>query len=166
MFFYDLLQSVIVKFPEAATGSALIRTPFLENTSRWLLLSFHKKILTNLKNVRQMKVQKRFIYGKKRKAWNRGKPTQMSVTITESLAAIDKSRLWFCLRRLPSLDLYKRILNSPCFLILLIPTKHKTMRWNFGLTPRFYSLEGALIHWVDKAKIGWLTVGQLPKKAG
>ena len=28
---------------------------------------------------------------KKRKAWNRGKRTHMSVTITEGLAAIDKS---------------------------------------------------------------------------
>ena len=28
---------------------------------------------------------------KKRKAWNRGKSTQMSVTITEGLAVIDKS---------------------------------------------------------------------------
>ena len=43
-----------------------IRTPFLQNTSRWLLLSFHKKILTNVKNGRQKKVQKRFIYGEKK----------------------------------------------------------------------------------------------------
>ena len=71
-----------------------------------------------------------------------------------------------CLRRSPPLGLHIRILNSPCFLILLIHTKHKTIRWNFGLTPRFYSLEGELTHWVDKVKIVWLIVGQLPIKAG
>ena len=49
--------------------------------------------------------------------------------------------MWLCLR-FPSLGLQKRILNSPCLLILLIHAKHKTIRWNFGLTPRFYSLEG------------------------
>ena len=27
-------------------------------------------------------------------------------------------------------------------------------KMNFRLTPRFYSLEGEIIHWVDKAKIG------------
>ena len=69
-----------------------------------------------------------------------------------------------CLRSLP-LGLHIRILNSPCFQILLIHTKHKTIRWNFGLTRCFYSLEGELIHWVDKAKIVWLIVGQLPIKA-
>ena len=70
-----------------------------------------------------------------------------------------------CLRSLP-LGLHIRILNSPCFLILLIYTKHKTIRWNLGLTPRFYSLEGELTHWVDMAKIAWLIVGQLPLRAG
>ena len=43
-----------------------IRTHFLQNTSRRLLLSFYKKILINAKNVRQTKVQKRFIYGEKK----------------------------------------------------------------------------------------------------
>ena len=41
-------------------------------------------------NVRTTKAQKRFIYGEKRKAWNREKRTQMPVTVTEGLAAIDK----------------------------------------------------------------------------
>ena len=41
-------------------------------------------------NVRKTKVQKIFIYGKKRKAWNRGKRTQMPVTVTEGLAGTDK----------------------------------------------------------------------------
>ena len=36
-----------------------LRTPFQQDTSRRLLLSFYKKILTNLKNVRQTKIQKR-----------------------------------------------------------------------------------------------------------
>ena len=44
--------------------------------------------------------------------------------------------------------------------------QHKTTRWNFGLTPPFYFLEGELTHWVDKAKIVWLIVGQLLIKAG
>ena len=70
-----------------------------------------------------------------------------------------------CLR-FPSLVLYKRILNSPCFLILLIHTKYKAIRWIFGLTPRFYSLEGELTQYVDKAKNVWLIVGQLHIKAG
>ena len=47
----------------------------------------------------------------------------------------------------------------------MICTKHKPIRWNFGLTPRLHSLEGELIHWVDKAKNVWLTVVQLSIKA-
>ena len=74
--------------------------------------------------------------------------------------------MWLCLRRrfLP-LGLHKRIWNSPCLLILLIHTKHKTIRSNLG-DPRLHSLEGEFIYWVDKAKNVWLTVGQLPIKAG
>ena len=45
-----------------------LRTPFPQNTSRRLLLSFYKKILTNLMSVRQTKVQKRFIYGEKKES--------------------------------------------------------------------------------------------------
>ena len=37
-----------------------------------------------------MKVQKRFIYGEKRKTWHSGKRTQMPVSVTESLAVTDK----------------------------------------------------------------------------
>ena len=55
--------------------------------------------------------------------------------------------------------------NSPCLLILLIHTNTKTVIWNLGLTPRPYYVEGELIHCVDKAKIVWLIVGQLPMKA-
>ena len=71
-----------------------------------------------------------------------------------------------CLITFPSLGLYKRILNSPGFVILLIHTKHETIRWNLGLSPRFYSLERKLTQYVDKAKNMWLIVGQLPIKAG
>ena len=46
--------------------SCCLRTPFLQNTSRRLLLNFYKKILTNLQIVRQSKVQKRFMYGEKK----------------------------------------------------------------------------------------------------
>ena len=34
-----------------------------------------------------------------------------------------------------SLELRKQTFNSPCLLVLLIYTKHKTKRWNIGLTP-------------------------------
>ena len=54
----------------------------------------------------------------------------------------------------PLLGLYKRILNSSGRLIFLIHNKHK-------MAPRLHSLEGELIHWVDKAKNVWLTVGQV-----
>ena len=70
--------------------------------------------------------------------------------------------MWLCLRRrFPPLGLHKRILNSLCLLILLIHTKHKTIRWNLGLTPRLHSLEEELIHWIGMPKNLWLTVGQL-----
>ena len=72
-----------------------------------------------------------------------------------------------CLRRkFPPLGYHKRILNSPYLLVLLIHTKHKTIRWNLGLNSRLHSLEGEFIHWVDKAKNVWLTVGLLHIKAG
>ena len=57
--------------------------------------SFYKKILTNLKNVRKTRAQKRFIYGEKRKAWNIGERTQMPVTITEGLGATDKGQVFY-----------------------------------------------------------------------
>ena len=41
--------------------------------------------------------------------------------------------------------------NSPCLQILLIHTKHKTIKQYLGLTPLLHFLDGALIHWVDKA---------------
>ena len=37
-----------------------------------------------------MKVQKRFFYREKRKAWNRGKQTKMPLILTEGLAVTDK----------------------------------------------------------------------------
>ena len=46
-------------------SEVLYKNTFLENTSIQLLLRFYKKILTNLKNVRRTKVQKRFIYWEK-----------------------------------------------------------------------------------------------------
>ena len=70
----------------------LLRTPFQQDTSRRLLLSFYKKILTNLKNLRQTKIQKRIhLRRKKRKAWNIRKQTQMPSTVTEGLAATGKT---------------------------------------------------------------------------
>ena len=66
----------------------------------------------------------------------------------------------------PPMGLYKQILNSLYFLILLIHNKRKIIRSNFGLTPRFYSLENELTNWDDKAKNVLLIVGKLPIKAG
>ena len=45
---------------------------------------------------------------------------------------------------------------------------HQTQnnKMKFWTDPRFYSLEGELIHWVDKAKNVRLIVSQLPIKAG
>ena len=60
IFFYGLLSSVLVNF-------------------------LQRDIDKFEENVRQTKLQKRFIYGQKRKVWNRGKRTQMPVTITEEL---------------------------------------------------------------------------------
>ena len=74
--------------------------------------------------------------------------------------------MWLYLRRSPLLGLRKRILNSPCLLILLIHTKHKTIRWCLGLSPCLHSLEGELIHLVHKTKNMWVLIGQLPQKAG
>ena len=65
----------------------------------------------------------------------------------------------------PPLVLHKGILNSPCFLILLIHNKHKAIRWYLGLTPPLHFLEGELIYWVDKAKNVWLIAGQFLKKS-
>ena len=54
-------------------------------------MKFLEKDIDKFKeNVRKTKAQKRFIYGEKSKAWNREKRTQMPVTVTEGLAAIDK----------------------------------------------------------------------------
>ena len=74
--------------------------------------------------------------------------------------------MWLYLRRSPLLGLRKRILNSPCLLILLIHTKHKTIRWCLGLSPCLHSLERELIHLVHKTKNMWVLIGQLPQKAG
>ena len=77
---------------EVSTSSYLrcpIRTPFLQNTSRRLPLSFYKKISTNLRNIIQTKVQKRIIYGEKKETWSRKKQTNVSYII-EGLAATDK----------------------------------------------------------------------------
>ena len=50
-------------------------------------MKFLQKGIDKFKDVRQTKVQKRSIYGKKKKAWKR---TQMPFTLTEGLAVTDK----------------------------------------------------------------------------
>ena len=52
-------------------------------------MKFLEKDIGNLKNVRQTKVEKIHLRRKKRKAWNRGKRTQMPVSVTEDLATTD-----------------------------------------------------------------------------
>ena len=54
------------------------KNTFLQNTSRRLLLSFYKKILTNLMSEKR-KYKKIHFRRKKRKAWNRGKRTQNAI---------------------------------------------------------------------------------------
>ena len=50
-----------------------------------------KKILTNSKQISdKRKYKKIHLRGKKRKAWNRGKQTQMPFSSTEGVAATDK----------------------------------------------------------------------------
>ena len=78
------------------------------------------------------------------------------ILLGTSVADVWQDSKYDCLRQFLPLGLHKRILNSLC---LLIHTKHKTIRWNLGLTPRLHSLEGDLIHWVGMAKNLWLTVG-------
>ena len=53
---------------ESSHRRCSIRAPFLQNTPGWLLLNFHKKVLTNVRNVRERKAQKRFTYGEKKKS--------------------------------------------------------------------------------------------------
>ena len=84
-----------------------IRTPFLQNTSRGLLLSFLKKILTNLKNVRQTKVQKRFFYGEKKES--------MEQRETNSNASYYNCRPWQRLIRVKAVGCFCRGAPSRMF---------------------------------------------------
>ena len=52
---------------------------------------FPQKDIDKFKECQTNESTKKIHLRKKRKAWNRGKSTQMSVTITEGLAVIDKS---------------------------------------------------------------------------
>ena len=115
--------------------------------------------------------------GKKRKGWNWGKRTKMPVRsssgwwgLRQLAVFAGELRRWcltvFCMRlclrrRFAPMGLHKKILNITCLLILLIHTKHKTIRWNLGLNPRLHSLEEEFIHWIGMPKNLWLTVGQL-----
>ena len=62
--------------------------------------------------------------------FNRGAPSLMFDGILNMI---------LCLRRFPPLGLHKGILNSPCFLILLIHPKHRNnkMKSSTGLTSSF-----------------------------
>ena len=132
---------------------------------------FPQKDIDKCKECQTKESTKKIYLGrKKRKAWNWAKQLQKPVTLTEGLAATDKSYnrwpfsqgssvadVWRnskcgSLSSFPPMGLYKQILNSPYFLILLIHNKRKIIRSNFGLTPRFYSLENELTNWDDKAK--------------
>ena len=145
----------------------------------WLNLKCYHEVSTKrywqIQRCQTNKSTKKIHLWEKKKAWKR---TQMPFTLTEGLAVTIRVKtigcfcrgapsclmafwMWLCLRKFPPLGLHKRILNSLCLLILLIHTKHKTIRRNFGLSLCFYSLEGELIHWIDEAKNLWITVGQL-----
>ena len=64
---------------------------FFSGLHKNVIVKFLQRDIDKFKeNVRQTKIQKRFIYGEKRKAWNRGKRTQMPFTLTEARAATDK----------------------------------------------------------------------------
>ena len=105
MFFYDLLLIVIVKFPEAATGGALQEHLFYR-TPRRLLLSFYNKILKNLRNVRQIKVQKRLIDGEKKQSLEQRETNANEKQRLTRVEAVGCFR-----RRAPSL-MFGRILNA------------------------------------------------------
>ena len=104
MFFYDLLI-VIVKFPEAATVGALQEHLFYR-TPRRLLLSFYNKILKNLRNVRQTKVQKRFIDGEKKQSMEQRETNANEKQRLTRVKAVGCFR-----RRAPSL-MFGRIVNA------------------------------------------------------
>ena len=76
-----------------------IRTPFLQNTSKRPLLSFYKKILTNVKNVIQTKVQFEMLKFTKRPK------TALSVKGISSFAGdlvliwMKQRLVWFSLQR-------------------------------------------------------------------
>ena len=119
-----------------------LRTPFLQNTSRRLLLNFYKKILTNLYIVRQTKVQKRFMYGEK-KAKHGTERNELKCQLLKAQQRLIRVKAvgCFCRGALPLMfwrilnatlsekvsttGLHIRISNFPCFLILLIHTKQK-----------------------------------------
>ena len=64
---------------------------FFSGLHKNVIVKFLQRDIDKFKeNVRQKKIQKIFIYGEKRKAWNIGKRTQMPFTLTEALAATDK----------------------------------------------------------------------------
>ena len=150
--------------PRSSYQRCSIRTPFLQNTSRRLLLSFYKKIFTNVKNVRQTKVQKVFIYREKKESLEQRE--------TNSNASYYNWR--------PGSDWWDGILNATLpekvsttgviqenLELPLLPNSldsHQTQNneIKFWTDPRFYSLEGELANWVDKAKSVWLIVGSCP----
>ena len=61
---------------------------------------------------------------------------------------------------------YTRKSWSPLLLNSLDSDQTQTNKMKFWTDPTFYSLEGELTHRLDKAKIVWLIVGQLPIKTG
>ena len=57
------------------------------DVSLWLTVKRYSEVSTRMSDKRKYK--KDSFTDKKRKAWNRGKRTQMPVTVTEGLAAAD-----------------------------------------------------------------------------
>ena len=76
----------------------------------------YKEILTNLKNVRQTKVLKRFVYREEKENMEQRETNSNTVTeITEGLAASDKVKAVGCVCREATSQMFEGILNATLF---------------------------------------------------
>ena len=83
---------------------------------QWRFQSLYKEILTNLKNVRQTKVLKRFVYREEKENMEQRETNSNTVTeITEGLAASDKVKAVGCLCREAPSQMFEGILNATLF---------------------------------------------------
>ena len=137
-------------------------------TPRRLLLSFYNKILKNLKNVRQIKVQKRFIDGEKKQSM------EQRETNANAKQRLTRVKGIGCFRRgTPSL-MFGRILNAtlsgkfsttevtqedlelPLLLNSLDSHQTEKNKMKFWTDPTLLLPWRRTPYWVDKAKIVWV----------